>query len=66
MLYSHLLIILSCFPQCHHDLLWEISRLSSTPADTFAFGMVHVPKVVQSSRLTDLTQIQEKHVSAEG
>ncbi len=27
--------------------------------------MVHVPKVIQSSRLTHLTQIQEKHVSAE-
>lgn len=58
-----LLIVLGCHPQCHHDLLREISRLSSAPADTFPFCMVHVPKIIQSSRLTHLTQTREKQVS---
>lgn len=61
---SDLLVVLCCLPQCCHDLLGEISRLSSAPADTFPFGMVHVPKVIQSSCLAHLTQSQEKHVSA--
>lgn len=61
---SHSLIVLGCLPQSHHHLLWEISGLSSTPADTFAFGMVHIPEVIQSSRLTHLTRVQEEHVRA--
>lgn len=63
---THLLVVLRCLPQCHHDLLWKISRFGSTPADTLAFGVVHIPEVIQSSCLTHLTQIQGKHVTAEG
>lgn len=52
---SFLLIVLCCFPQCHHDIFWKISGLSSAPADTFAFGMVHIPKIIECPRLPHLT-----------
>lgn len=55
---SRSLIVLGCLPERRHDLLWKVSWLSATPADTFAFGVVHIPKVIQRSSLTHLTQSQ--------
>lgn len=55
-----LLVVLRGLPQCRHDLLWEISRLSSTPADTLPFSMIHVTKVIQSPCLTHLKTSREK------
>lgn len=55
---SRSLVVLGCLPQCHHHLLWKISRFSTAPADAFAFGVVHITKVIQRSCLTHLTQTQ--------
>lgn len=59
---SHLLIVVSCLPQCHHDLLLEAARLCSSPADALALGVVNVPKVVQRSSLAHLAR-QSEHES---
>lgn len=52
------LVVLGRLPQRRHDLLGEISRFGAAPADAFAFGVVHITKVIQRSSLTHLTRTQ--------
>lgn len=52
---QHLLIVVGCFAESHHGLVWEVSWVGPVPADALAFGVVNVPKIIERPGLPDLS-----------
>ena len=48
------LVVLCSFPQGYPGLLWELSWLCSSPADTLALGVVNIPEIIQRPSLPNL------------
>jgi len=53
-LVGHSLVVFSGFSKCRHDLLREVSRFCSAPADAFSLGVVHISKIIKCSGLPHL------------